>query len=119
MSVIDQEALARIFEGDDDLLADLSTMFVKLLPDIRARLRVAIEERDWKSAEELAHQMKGRLGYFGATNLQTLAKEIEKEAQNNSSDEISDLYDDLFQGIVEMVGELSQLTNLELNISDE
>ena len=119
MPIIDQSALARIFESDEDLLAELSTMFVKMLPDIRARLRVAIEERDWEETEALAHQMKGRLGYFGATPLQNLAREIEVEAQQNSADGLAELYQNLFNGIVEMVDELSDLTKLDFQVSDE
>jgi HPt (histidine-containing phosphotransfer) domain-containing protein len=119
MPEIDPNALENMTGGDHELLADLATMFVQLLPDIEARLRVAIENRDNEEIGMVAHQLRSRVSYFGATHLQNLAKNIELTAKNSDFTETAKSCQQMLTGIDDVLVELRALTRLSLEKSDD
>jgi HPt (histidine-containing phosphotransfer) domain-containing protein len=118
MGQINVDALRRFTAGDEDLLADLSTLFVQYYPDMTARLRLAIDSHDGSGLREASHQLKSRLGYFQASLLVEYASRLEEFGKLNQFQEANDLLQLLFQGIEEMLDELRDMTKLPLSIHD-
>jgi HPt (histidine-containing phosphotransfer) domain-containing protein len=114
MPHINAEALREYIQGDDDLLADLATMFVQALPDCKARLRFSVRSHDAGMLREATHQLASRLGYFQAEGLRELAKRLEQFGITNHLDGVRELVDQLIPGLDELVSELRQLTKLSL-----
>jgi HPt (histidine-containing phosphotransfer) domain-containing protein len=118
MSLIKIEALAQFIQGDEELLADLSTLFVQYYPDIAARLNLAIDNGDGESLRETAHQLKSRLGYFQAPVLVDCACRLETCGKTGDLDEADAILKSLFDGIRQLVSELRELTHLSLSLNE-
>ena len=119
MQIIDKEALDDFIQGDHELLGDLASMFTQYLPDMQARMCLAITDRDASALRESAHQMKARLGYFQAASLQEIAAQLEKQAQAGELDAASQTLRRLLDGCQRLLGELRVYTGLSLNTCDE
>ncbi|WP_372894404.1 Hpt domain-containing protein [Stieleria sp.] len=119
MPLIDSIALDTMIAGDEELLADLATMFVQFLPDLEARLRLAIETQAASEVETIFHQLRSRVSYFGATSLQQMAKQVETQAQSGNLTDIEPSCDQMLRGIDELLVELRVLTRLPLEKSTE
>ena len=119
MSVIDSTALDNMIGGDEELLADLATMFIQFLPDVEGRIRVALENRDAPRVESVFHQLRSRVSYFGAISLQQLAKQIEQQAKAGDLDEIEVACKKMMIGIDELLSELRERTRLPLEKCQE
>lgn len=119
MAVIDQVALSEFYRGDEEMLADVATMFVQFLPDMESRLRLAVEDGDANSLREVAHQMKSRLGYFCASELQQTAAELENCGRENELDSAGDLLSGLLTGVHQLLSELRGFTRLSLQVCDD
>lgn len=111
---INSETLREFLQGDDELLAELATMFVQILPDCKARLRFSVRSNDALMLREVTHQLSSRLGYFHAGELSDRAKHLEQCGITNQLDGTGELVDLLIEGLDELVGELRQLTQLPL-----
>ena len=118
MSLIKLEALERFIQGDEELLADLSTLFVQYYPDIEARLNLAIDNGDGESLRETAHQLKSRLGYFQAPVLVDCACRLETCGKTGDLDDADAILKTLFDGIRQLVSELRELTHLPLSLNE-
>ena len=77
MSMIQAAEIEKVVGDDRDLVATLANLFVQLLPDVEARLRVSVSDRDADGVRMAAHQLKNRLRYFGATDLVRQSRAIE------------------------------------------
>jgi HPt (histidine-containing phosphotransfer) domain-containing protein len=119
MSVIDQTALEKMIACDEELLADLAIMFVQLLPDLEARLRIGIENGVAPEVETVAHQLRSRVAYFGATGLQTLASRVELAAREGDLTDIGPACQQMLDGVNEMLAELRAITRLPLEVHNE
>lgn len=119
MPYINQTALAGFVQSDDELLADLACMFVQQLTDCKSRLRLALAQQDASSLRETVHQLKSRLGYFYATDLQRQALCLEQLAKEGDLATAGDMVDKLVTGIHEMLDELRSITRLPLCVADE
>lgn len=119
MPIIDPNALNNVTQGDDELLADLATMFVQFLPDMEARLRLAVESDDADTLRETAHQLRGRAGYFAAGSVVDLASKLEHNGRRGELKKAGELLDDLLVQVNEMVEELRSYTKLSLEIAEE
>jgi len=119
MSHINHAALEKFFEGDAELLGDLANMFAQSWNDCKVRITLAIDGRDASGLCELAHQLRGRLGYFSANSLQELAQELENRGKCNRLEDIRPLVNQLLDGIEGLMGELRELTKLPLNYGDD
>ena len=56
---IDYNAALGICDGDEDLLREISEIFIKDGPRRIEKLTRGLEEKDWKAVREAAHLMKG------------------------------------------------------------
>lgn len=119
MPIIDQTALELVIQDDHEMLADLASMFVDCLPDMKARLRMSVFDNDAIELRENAHQLKNRLGYFGALSLQQLACELEECGRDNQLEGITELLNNLFSGVESMLSELRHQTHLSLEVAED
>jgi HPt (histidine-containing phosphotransfer) domain-containing protein len=118
MPLIEIDALQQFMQGDEELLADLSTLFVQYYPDMAARLKLAIENRDCQLLRETAHQLKSRLGYFQTPVLVDFACRLEHYAKTGRFDDANASLEALFVGVRQLVDELRDLTQLPLCLSE-
>lgn len=116
---INSETLREFLQGDDELLAELATIFVQTLPDCKARLRFSARSHDASMLREVSHQLSSRLGYFHAAELSDRAKHLEQCGIVNQFDGTGELVDQLIEGLDELVSELRQLTQLPLEIKED
>ena len=119
MALVDQEALTQMTGGCDEMLADLATLFVQLLPDSEARLRLALENQDRNEIGMLAHQLRSRVAYFGATELSEVAVKIEHRLQDACLIGVGESCEELLAGIEELLVELRTMTGLPLETADD
>lgn len=69
-------ALAAV-EGDPELLAELVRLFLEDCPKQMVALQQAVEFRDGKSIERIAHSLKGAIGSFAARPAYEAALKLE------------------------------------------
>lgn len=116
MKIIEPATLEKMTAGDAELLADVAVIFVRLLPDLDARLRYGIENRESQEIANAAHQLKSRVSYFGATRIQELASQMELEARKNELTNMPTLHQEIFDGVLQLLDELRDLTKLALEV---
>jgi HPt (histidine-containing phosphotransfer) domain-containing protein len=119
MGIIAKSQLESITGDDNELLADLASMFAQLVPDACARIRLGIENRDAQVLESISHQLRSRFSYFGASELQSLAREIETSSRANDLDGIEIKCQAMIDGIDQLIAELRQLTRLPLDVCED
>lgn len=119
MPVIDENELTRMTGGDDELVADLAIMFVQQLSQLKARVRIGIENGNHEDVEEAAHQLKSRVSYFGATELRQQVADFEDAVSKQATAELREMQSSLFNVVDELVDELRHLTNLSLELASD
>jgi two-component system sensor histidine kinase/response regulator len=75
-------ALAHV-DGDRQLLAELSVMFLQDYPRLLAEARSSIQIGDGVGLERAAHTLKGRLAFFGIDKGRERALELEMIGRKN------------------------------------
>jgi HPt (histidine-containing phosphotransfer) domain-containing protein len=71
------QGLRRVI-GSIPLYLSLLRKFVSGQRDVPDQILQALDRQDWEAAEMLAHTLKGVAGNIGATELQTLATELDR-----------------------------------------
>ena len=117
--LIDRNSLENFIEGDAELLADLSVIFVRFLPGPLARMSLAVENRDLEMLRETAHQLKSQLSYFFCQPLVKQASQLEELAKAGQIEEANTKVQDVSKNIDRLLEELRALTNLELVLEDD
>ncbi len=74
---VDISAALQSVEGDQDLLVDLFEAFQQDYPKQLAELQDAIGTGNAERMAQVAHSLKGAVGYFGAQTVHTLAHRLE------------------------------------------
>jgi len=74
---VDISAALQSVEGDQNLLVDLFEVFQQDYPKQLAEIRDAIGVGDAERVAQVAHSLKGAVGYFGAQTVYTLAYRLE------------------------------------------
>lgn len=116
MPVIDPVSLEKMIAGDKQLLADLATLFVQLLPDMEARLQMANKNHEVDEIDFVAHQLRSRVAYFGANSLVQVARQLETAARSRDHDAIDAHLSELLDGIDQLLQELRVATQLPLEV---
>ena len=75
--LVDISAALQGVEGDQDLLVDLFEAFQQDYPKQLAELQDAIGTGNAERMAQVAHSLKGAVGYFGAQTVHTLAHRLE------------------------------------------
>jgi len=68
--------------GDENLLQEVTQIFLEEAPKHLVSLRLAIAEGDAPAVESIAHSLKGELGYFSVPEIHQLARELEDRGRN-------------------------------------
>ena len=101
MTLYDRELALDRLGGDEELLGEITVLFLQESPQMLARLQMAVADRDAHSIMEAAHSMKGSLATLGAEEGALLALDLEMMGRNNvlgsSSDALRRLEDMLGQ----------------------
>jgi len=74
---LDVAAGLRRMAGKRKLYRDILKKFVASQRDFAKVIQVALDAADWKTAERLAHTLKGLAGNIGAAGVQSLAADLE------------------------------------------
>jgi HPt (histidine-containing phosphotransfer) domain-containing protein len=78
-----REQLLSQCDGDEDLMAQLVSIFHDNTPQIVRALGEAVEQCDAPALAAQAHKLLSSLGVFGAGRARTLALRLEKHGQQN------------------------------------
>ncbi|QDF97972.1 hybrid sensor histidine kinase/response regulator [Azoarcus sp. DD4] len=70
-----------MFDGDEDIVQQLLSVFFRDLGGTLAELRKAGSANDLKRLGEIAHSIKGSVGLFGAQRAMAAAREVEQAAR--------------------------------------
>ncbi len=73
----DYDAALERVGGDEPLLAELITIFFAEYPKFACRLTQSLSQKDFANLREVAHSLKGSLGYLGASDGEVLALALE------------------------------------------
>ena len=84
MNIFDREIALERLGGDQELLNEISLLFLQEYPQMLDRLRVAVQESDAHTVMEMAHSMKGSLATLGAEEGAILAMDLEMMGRNQA-----------------------------------
>ena len=116
--LINREALADFVQSDEEMLADLASIFADLMPECLRNMERAVEGQDPNTLREFAHQAKSRYAYFFCSPLADAAAELENLASSNELDGTEALIEELRSGTVGLVEELATITGLPLEMTE-
>ena len=118
-NLINREALAEFVQSDEDMLADLASIFADLMPECIGQMERAVANDDSNTLREVAHQAKSRYAYFFCSPLVDIASELEKLASDNELDGTDDMLEQLRTGTIGLVEELASITGLPLEMAKQ
>jgi HPt (histidine-containing phosphotransfer) domain-containing protein len=81
---ISRATLLERFAGDDDLLREITAIFLIECPVLLERIRGAVESRNCKELEIAAHSLKGAASNFGAAAAIDGARAVEMIGRRGS-----------------------------------
>jgi HPt (histidine-containing phosphotransfer) domain-containing protein len=77
--------------GDESLLVELIAVFFEEYPKFASRLTQSLSQKDFAGLREVAHSLKGSLGYLGAGDGEALALAVEQASLARNFARVSDL----------------------------
>ena len=83
--VIDHPAALENCDGDEDLLREISEIFIKDSPKRIEKLTRGLEEKDWESVREAAHLMKGSALNLAAGSFHFATQNLERAAKTGNA----------------------------------
>ena len=86
--MIDIKAIKEHFDGDEELIGELTEIFDSSYPTSLAALVVAIQEKNFSEIELHAHTLKGMISNFFAVDLKNAAANLEKIGRDKVDTEI-------------------------------
>ena len=103
------EELRALCDGmGDEVLADLTQLFVGQAPQLIAELFAAHAAADLSGMTATAHFLKGSSGQFGAHHLQHLCAEIEKAGRQQSIHQLPDLLESVAREVQHVIAALKK-----------
>jgi HPt (histidine-containing phosphotransfer) domain-containing protein len=90
-AAIEAGLLAHV-DGDRDLLKEVIVIFLDTCPSLMETLRQALQNREFGAVVRAAHSLRGSASNFDATQVTTLAQQIESHASRNNLPELHDLF---------------------------
>jgi signal transduction histidine kinase/CheY-like chemotaxis protein/HPt (histidine-containing phosphotransfer) domain-containing protein len=106
LAVLDREAAMGRASGDRALLAELTGIFLEETPETLRRIEQAVEARDAKAIERLAHRLKGALLTLAAPAAAEAALELETAAGAGPEDAAREALDRLRREVSRLEEEL-------------
>ncbi len=110
LEVLDREEAMRRASGDRALLAELTGIFLEETPQTLSKIELALEARDAKAIERLAHRLKGALLTLAAPAAARAALELENAAGGGPGDAVREAVDRLRREVSRLEEELKSLT---------
>lgn len=117
--LIDHNSLNEFTENDSEMIADLAVIFARAIPDYLAKLQFAIADANPVELREISHQLKSQLNYFFCESLVNMAFDLEQIGLQGTMKNAAVIFDSLTNGVEQLLGELSQLTGLNLEIEGD
>jgi PAS domain S-box-containing protein len=111
-SVIDQSALWQRLEGDSELLRELLEGYRDFCPQVLAELRHAVETRNTVLVQQSAHQIKGVIANFAASEAYSSARDLERSGMNADLTGAPDMLARLEAALVAVDRELEEMSVL-------
>jgi signal transduction histidine kinase/CheY-like chemotaxis protein len=109
LAVLDRETAIGRASGDRALLAELTGIFLEETPETLSRIEEALEARDAKAIERLAHRLKGALLTLAAPAAAQAALELETAADGDPEGARREAFDRLRQEVSRLEEELKSL----------
>jgi HPt (histidine-containing phosphotransfer) domain-containing protein len=100
---VDLAVALRGMDGDVELLAELSVLFVEEWPARQDELRAALHAPDASRLERAAHGIKGVLGALGAANASATAAALEALARDGHLDAAPDALVKLESAVADVI----------------
>lgn len=110
-SLIDPVALMEHFDGDLDLLHEITETFLAHCPELVGKIGRAIAARDAESLRCAAHSLKGSVANFGAREVVDVAFQLEQMGANGRLDSVDATYVELLAQMENLQTELTDLVN--------
>jgi CheY-like chemotaxis protein/HPt (histidine-containing phosphotransfer) domain-containing protein len=101
--VLDVSVGMSIFDNDIKQLEEFLREFLKGLGNRLEKMDVALNEKDWESLGNEAHNLKGISANLGAVKVSTLAARLEARARERTEELIHSSFQDLRGAISELV----------------
>lgn len=95
--------------ANHDLVGELSQLFLERSPRGLERVRQALAARDFATAEQAAHSLKGTCGNLGATRMAKLAATLEHHAAAGAPEECSRLIEEVEKEFEHVAVELREI----------
>jgi len=106
---IDRAALVARFDGDEELLRELATLFLHDCPAKLATIQEAVARKDARSLHNAAHALKGSAANFGPGAAVAAAGKLEKMGYAGDLTEADTMALELGRAIVELQAGLAAL----------
>jgi two-component system sensor histidine kinase/response regulator len=94
-AVVDRVALLDRVGGDEDLLREITSIFLSEYPSLLLEIRTALGEQDAKRLERAAHSLKGSVANFGAPGATQASLRLEILGREGTLEEAARAMDDL------------------------
>jgi len=109
LAVLDRDTAIGRASGDRELLAELIRIFLEETPETLPRIEEALEARDARAIERLAHRLKGALLTLAAPAAAQAALELETAAGGDPEGASREAFDRLRQEVSRLEEELKSL----------
>ena len=88
---VDLHQMLVMFDGDEDLLAEVAGLFLDLYPKQLKEIGTAIASGDARTLERTAHSLRGAAANFGATDVASCALRLEQMGRESQLQEAESL----------------------------
>ncbi|MCD6129423.1 MAG: Hpt domain-containing protein [Deltaproteobacteria bacterium] len=92
---VDLNKALEMVDGDKEFLKELVELFKKDCSEKLEEISSAIQKKDFKTIDEVAHSLKGASGNLGLMRIYELSFEIEKMGKETKSEGIEEIYEQL------------------------
>jgi two-component system, sensor histidine kinase and response regulator len=108
MTALDRDCVLESLGGDRELLRDVLGILLEELPRHMASLRDAIATGDAEAVEQVAHHIKGELGYLSLSEVSRNASNLEASGREANIALSASLYERLEAGVLELLPQCTE-----------
>lgn len=94
-AIIDRAIIMERVGGDEELLREITAIFLEEYPSLMNEIKAAVATRDAKRLEESAHALKGSVANFGATAATQAAYRLETLGRHGDMQNADRAFEDL------------------------
>lgn len=108
-SLVDREELLDRVGGDEELLREITGIFLDECPALVSEIQAAIDSGDAKKLERSAHTLKGSVANFGARAATSAAQRLESLGRKGQLEESPAAMAELLSQLQQLQPELTAL----------